>query len=319
MVEPPTKRQKTTATGKTINPKPKTHHPVHAWFVTINPNSKLALAAPTPPDYDEDLLNYMAVVGHTGDESGLEHYHCVLQFREKKSMADVKAFLRCGWAMCQTLKSKEGSQKYLSDGHTTTIPLKEFGEWHHGTYRSDIEYAVHCAKKGRDIQYACQHRPSLYRIYKSLSIIWLHNSPKAIFDVVLEKDWQHDIVKICDSPADWRTIYFVYNASGNEGKTQLTKWLQNHYSVCILRPSKAADCLYLYNNQPIVIFDIPKSTDDQYVPWGALEQIKDGIVFSSKYDTKTKYRTTPCHIFVFSNHPPPVGKYSEDRIKLITI
>ena len=52
--------------------------------------------------------------------------------------------------------------------------------------------------------------------------------------------------------------------------------------------------------------------------YDAIESIKSGIIFNSKYETGQKMINPP-HIIVFSNFLPDVSKLSEDRwnIKLI--
>lgn len=131
------------------------------------------------------------------------------------------------------------------------------------------------------------------------------------------RPFQQQIIDIINQPADDRSIYWVYDDEGGIGKTFISKYLVSNYKAFYFRPAKGADILYTYNNQEIVILDIPRCIDEQYINWGILEQLKDGIIFSGKYEGKQLYRSNNAHVIVMSNHLPPQGVFSNDRIKIL--
>lgn len=49
-----------------------------------------------------------------------------------------------------------------------------------------------------------------------------------------------------------------------------------------------------------------------------MEEIKDGIIISTKYEGGKKLITTP-HLFVFANFLPREGAFSMDRLKIIDL
>jgi hypothetical protein len=61
----------------------------------------------------------------------------------------------------------------------------------------------------------------------------------------------------------------------------------------------------------IVIFDIPRVNKGQ-ISYQALEQIKNGMLFNSKYESGMCRFNSP-HILVFSNDEPHYESLSEDR------
>ena len=63
----------------------------------------------------------------------------------------------------------------------------------------------------------------------------------------------------------------------------------------------------------VFIFNIPRSFDTSFVPYGFLEDIKDGKAISSKYNSKELKYVTPNIVIIFSNDAPCVEKLSSDR------
>lgn len=316
--------------GQPPQKKQKTHHPVLSFFITCNPNKKREAPAIKPPPYDDTDLFYIGYVQHQGGKKQKLHWHCIVQFRTKKTYEQVKAWYGCNWIKIQSLKDFGQAQKYLTDGHTVVVNFEDFGRYHTGTFRTDIEFAIHCAKRGKTQAYARRKRSTLYNMrQETIDRIWVDYAPKPDFQVRLQHDWQLELIQRIDAELsipkenmdamDWRFIHFVYNASGNSSKTAFMKYCLLHYDTFSPRPAKLADILHAYQGQRVVILDIPMSTDDIYVAWGTCEQIKDGVWFSPKYNSGVKYRTSSAVVIVFSNHPPPECKFSQDRIKLITI
>ena len=74
---------------------------------------------------------------------------------------------------------------------------------------------------------------------------------------------------------------------------------------------RTSDICYAYKGQSIVIFDLERSTEEKF-NYEVLERLKNGVIFSGKYESTTKYFPIP-HIFVFSNWDPDKTKLSLDR------
>ena len=52
--------------------------------------------------------------------------------------------------------------------------------------------------------------------------------------------------------------------------------------------------------------------------YGALEQLKNGLVYNTKYESGMRMFATP-HVLVFSNFEPDRSKITEDRMVMVTI
>lgn len=132
-----------------------------------------------------------------------------------------------------------------------------------------------------------------------------------------------DAVKL---PPDSRTINWYWDSKGNSGKTSLGKSLAIRYPNEVLYLSgKCADVKYGVaqfisnpkNNFRIAIFNLTRTIED-YVSYAALEEVKDGIFFSTKYESGMVLFDVP-HIYVFANFPPDVNKMSKDRWNIVEI
>lgn len=60
----------------------------------------------------------------------------------------------------------------------------------------------------------------------------------------------------------------------------------------------------------VVFFDIPRSQTN--VSYRAIEQVKNGVITSTKYESQTLILTIP-HVVIFANWPPKREMLSEDR------
>lgn len=131
-------------------------------------------------------------------------------------------------------------------------------------------------------------------------------------------DWQLDIVEICENVPNDRTINWYWEEKGGIGKTVFCKYMVWHYHALVLS-GKSADMKYGIikyvekNGQypAVIIFDIPRSCLD-YLSYQGIEEVKNGLFFSSKYESDMVIGNCP-HIICFANEAPKYGKLSEDR------
>jgi len=72
------------------------------------------------------------------------------------------------------------------------------------------------------------------------------------------------------------------------------------------------------NKRKIILVDCPRSQQD-YLNYGALEQIKTGLIFSGKYEGTQLVFNCP-HVIVFANAPPQnLDCFSSDRWNIVNI
>lgn len=132
--------------------------------------------------------------------------------------------------------------------------------------------------------------------------------------------WQLDVVKIIESKPDKRTIHWYWEPNGNVGKTTLCKYLVVKHDALMLT-GKSSDMYHMIskfpNKRKLIIIDCPRSSQD-YINYGAIEQIKNGLIFSGKYEGCQLVFNSP-HVIVFSNQPPDYNKMSNDRWNVVEI
>jgi len=133
-------------------------------------------------------------------------------------------------------------------------------------------------------------------------------------------DWQKKILDLINSEPDDRTINWFWENKGNVGKSCFTRYLAIKHNACIIQKGKYSDIMnhvYTTKNLRIFIIDVPRNSGNN-VSYNAIESIKSGMIFNSKYETGQKIINSP-HIIVFANLPPDTSKLSEDRWNVIEI
>lgn len=108
-----------------------------------------------------------------------------------------------------------------------------------------------------------------------------------------------------------RKVLWVWDATGNTGKTFLGEWLCVHRNAFLITGGKHADIAYAYNLEPYVVFDLTRDQAER-IPYPVIESFKNGYLFSPKYESCTK-RFAPARVVVFANYRPDEARLSADR------
>lgn len=135
--------------------------------------------------------------------------------------------------------------------------------------------------------------------------------------------WQKWIIGTVEQYVyDDRKIWWIVDPIGNRGKTALAKYLCMNYGALYLEGAKK-DVLYAVHmwlkkhDLKVCIFDFCRSTEG-FVSYGAIESIKNGIFFNSKYEAEMNLFDPPL-VLCFSNFWPDSRKLSKDRWEIIDI
>lgn len=132
-------------------------------------------------------------------------------------------------------------------------------------------------------------------------------------DVIL-RPWQSALMETLSVSPDSRSIHWVHD-NGNTGKSYMASYLVRNHNAFLSSGGKLSDIALAYDYQPIVVFDLARSLEE-FAPYQAMENFKDGRIFSSKYESRLKVFSPP-HVVVFANFIPQAGKLTEDRIKYL--
>lgn len=127
-------------------------------------------------------------------------------------------------------------------------------------------------------------------------------------------DWQKELKKKLENKPDDREIMWYFSREGRTGKSKFAKHLyltMDGVQVCC---GKKNDIYHALNqNLKILIVDIPRSQSDYMKNvYTIVEEVKNGMVFSGKYESRIKVFDPP-HVIVFANEEPDYDSLSCDR------
>lgn len=142
--------------------------------------------------------------------------------------------------------------------------------------------------------------------------------PKPISVIENLYPWQEEVVNIILEEPDDRTIHWFWDTNGNKGKSALCKYLVVKHDAVIVS-GKGTDVKYMivkYHEKnkvypEVIIYDIPRSNEN-YISYTAIEEIKNGLFASSKYECEMVVMNSP-HIICFANFEPNYESMSLDR------
>jgi len=118
-------------------------------------------------------------------------------------------------------------------------------------------------------------------------------------------------------PPDDRKVIWYYDEIGNNGKTWLSKYLLAKGDAAYFTNGKTTDISHAYNGERIVIFDFSRTLDGK-VNYGAIESVKNGVLFSPKYNSTTKVFSCPW-VICMANFKPNFAALSRDRWSFRTL
>lgn len=219
---------------------------------------------------------------------GNPHYQGRVSLHKKKRLAELRALLR-DTNLTTAHWSPSSTNSGASFSYVTKLDTRIAGPWH------DTDEVPEVFVMPDDIAEIEKLRPWQQRI-----VTW-----------ATHHKWER------------RKIVTVVDLVGGVGKTTLKRWLQCHHRehVQILPPlSDAKDMAQFImstrrDTTRCYVIDIPRACTDAKVLarlYGALETIKDG----SCYDTRYKGREmvfTPPRVLVFTNTTPELKWMSKDR------
>jgi len=136
------------------------------------------------------------------------------------------------------------------------------------------------------------------------------------------RPWQRGVWDlIVQTEPDDRTVHVYVDYEGGHGKTRLARTL-GKLGHAALASGKAADAGYMLSEIEVedwpkaVIIDIPMECET--IPISLVEQLKGGILCSTKYKSCIKY-TPACHVIIMTNHMPDTSRLAKDRWKITVL
>lgn len=162
-------------------------------------------------------------------------------------------------------------------------------------------------------------QPNIATKYPRFINVIRARAPPPSIEVGDPNDWQRSLESTLGGQADDRTILFYVDEEGGKGKTWFQRYFVTKYpqKSQILSFGKRDDIAYMIDEtKNIFFFNIPRGAME-HLNYHLLEQIKDRILQSNKYESRVKVFREKNHVVVFSNEYPDHSKMSADRFKLI--
>ncbi len=148
--------------------------------------------------------------------------------------------------------------------------------------------------------------------------------PKDLITLDTLRPWQEAVYKLAMAESDDRTINWYWEEKGNVGKSSFARWMvikHNAFYICGSASDMKCGLASISEKNfgwfpEVVILDIPRGS--QGCSYKGLEQLKNGIFYSTKYESGMVVFNPP-HIIVFANEEPDKHRMSEDRWNIIKI
>lgn len=146
--------------------------------------------------------------------------------------------------------------------------------------------------------------------------------PKPLKLITPDKPWQLKILEILSHEPDDRLVYWFWSTAGGVGKSSFAKYLVVRENCLFFEEGKKADIMHLIFEAPEerlekMIIDVPRANGNN-ISYKSIESIKNGLIYSSKYEGGYKYFNSP-HVIVFANAPPKWTELSTDRWRVYNI
>lgn len=98
---------------------------------------------------------------------------------------------------------------------------------------------------------------------------------------------------------------------GGAGKSACADELSFNHGACHIENAAKKDIAYYYNEEPIVCFDFSRTEEDK-INYTAIEALKNGRIFSAKYESGIKRFSKP-KIIVFANMLPKMEMFGDEK------
>lgn len=158
-------------------------------------------------------------------------------------------------------------------------------------------------------------QPTAFIRYRNVVELARHRCPVPILREGECRQWQQRLSDELDADPDDRTVVFYCDPIGGKGKTWFQQWYFSKAvdKVQLLGVGKRDDMAHSIDPVCRVFFiNVPRG-GMEYLQYTILEQLKDRMVYSPKYNSHMKALQTNCHVIVFCNEEPDRTKMSADR------
>lgn len=280
------------------------------WCFTLNNYDDEKQEAVRKLGADSEYLVFGREVG----ESGTPHLQGFIIFKNQLRFNRVQEMLPgCHLSVARTVqKAAEYCRKDGDFEEFGSIPADSSGK------RTDIDIFKEAVENKEVLNFhdALLNHSSVYAKYPRFvhSYLEVKLTEKEVPVAHPLMPWQQKLWNDIERQVDKRKIIFIVDKEGNSGKSWFCDYVfEIKSNVQIITPGKKADMAYEYFTPTKILFmDCPRSKQSEFIQYDFLEDVKNGRIFSTKYESKMKHFKSP-HVVVMMNEDPDMTKLSLDR------
>lgn len=258
------------------------------------------------------------VFGREVGANGTPHLQGTICFRDRKRLSQVVAVIpRSHCTVTRLIEQsiayckKDGDFVEWGDPPTTNSNRRD------NSNESEIEAFKHTVRdEGIYDHNTLRELHSLvWATHERFCIQYIdQNRPRPVQQTHPLRPWQQELNALLLLEPDPRKIHFIVDTAGNAGKSWFARYFcRLHDNAQIVVPGRKADMAYIIKeDSKTLFFDCPRSKQGEFIQYDFLEELKNGVIFSPKYESKMKEFATP-HVVVLMNEHPDMSKLSGDR------
>lgn len=253
-------------------------------------------------------------------DSGRIHIQGYVEMPKPYALGGVKKLFVEPFVQGAHVEKRNGTQQqaidYCSKEASHVAGPYQFGEKAVPGKRTDLALVTEAINEGADWESIAENFPDQAAKYQGFikERIERHRQKALLPPSIVLRPWQESLLSLLEDTPSPRQILWYYDEIGNTGKSTFSMWLLRSFpeKVQVFLGGKSVDvAFYLDSSKTIFIFDYSRDAME-YINYGTLEQIKNGFVWSPKYNSMVKQFKTP-HVVCFSNQEPDRTKLSRDR------
>nr|WAE42998.1 MAG: replication associated protein [Cressdnaviricota sp.] len=262
-------------------------------------------------------LKLIGIISKEVGASGTPHLQGYVEFKDAKSFKTVKEKILTN--KCHILKAEGNIDENLHYCRKDRPQDDKLSDIIYENMPEELCAKARALKKVRTDNLTKERKLTPQEIFKKQLI----DERLKDYKDVKWKPWQQEILNIISGKPDNRAIYWYWCEKGNSGKSFVSDYITLTRNV-ILGDGKSNDVIYQIASMvenlikpEIVLIDIPRNNTKK-IPYGTLEKIKNGIIFSGKYESIKVVIPKP-HVIIFANKPPDINEMSADRWRIVCV
>lgn len=271
--------------------------------------------------YDTNCIQYIIAQLEQCPTTNKLHIQGYIELNKQTRFATVKKLLGNDIHIEKRLGTQQQAIQYCTKIDTQKESYIQYGKPNQQGKRSDLDTIAKQLKDNTSITTIANEHPSHYIMYskgiEKLNSIYrqqeIEDELGFRFQSLLLYKWQEEIIDKLLTQND-RQILWVYDKDGNSGKSTLCKYIYIQHKAFYTSATKSQDITYQYQGEEIILFDFSRH-NQEYINYGLIENFKNGLITSTKYETQNKLTLDP-KILIFSNELPDLTKWTKDRYQI---